>query len=291
MALPQSISYDAPPAHDLPTRRAAWPLHRDRSALLIHDMQHYFVRPYDPQCPALRGAIQAIADLAADARALDIPVVYTAQPGSQSPDSRGLLTSLWGPGLTDAEADTAILPELAPAPGETVLVKHRYSAFARSPLQDWLAKRGRDQLVITGIYAHIGVTATALDAFMRDIQTFVVADAVADFSQQHHRRALEHVAAISSTVLDAAEARAAWGAPASDSWLSAQLAELVDAEFAASAEAAPEEDLFALGLDSLRTFALLDRFADRGVAIEFGDFVLSPTLGFLSRALASAPTR
>ena len=39
--------------------------------------------------------------------------------------------------------------------------------------------RGRDQLLVTGVYAHIGCTATVVEAFQRDIEAFSAADAVA----------------------------------------------------------------------------------------------------------------
>lgn len=52
----------------------------------------------------------------------------------------------------------------------------------------------RDQLVLCGVYAHVGVLATAIEAFTNDIQVFLVADATADFSAEYHRSALKYAA-------------------------------------------------------------------------------------------------
>jgi bifunctional isochorismate lyase/aryl carrier protein len=83
---------------------------------------------------------------------------------------------------------------LAPGPDDVVLTKWRYSAFVRTDLADRLLPAGRDQLIITGVYAHIGCQATAVEAFSRDVQPFLVADAVADFSAEHHRAAVTYAA-------------------------------------------------------------------------------------------------
>lgn len=301
--LPQTVDYTFDASLPLPPSRVQWTLDPDRSALLVHDMQAYFTRIYAPECEAFTQAVTQTAALIAQARAVGVPVFFTAQPGDQDPAERGLLTDLWGTGIRAVEEQTRILDALAPAADETVLVKHRYSAFARSDFAERLAAAGRDQLVIAGIYAHIGVATTATDAFMRDIAPFVVADAVADFSSDDHHRALHTVARTCGMAVTTDAVVEAWAASTAlepthavalpdDDPLAIDLAELLgDPDLALRAITEPGSDLFELGLDSLRAFELLDRMADRGVEIDYADFVRSATVGHLVAAGGGVPAR
>ncbi len=201
MSLPPMIDY-ALSADDLQgtASRAGWTLDPARAAVLVHDLQRYFVRPYAANCPALRDTLHGTARILAAARATGVPVFYTAQTGHASEIVRGLQGDLWGAGMRPVPEHTDIVTEVAPVAGETVLVKHRYSAFAHSDLAVRLAALGRDHLVVTGVYAHIGITATAFDAFMQEVHPFVVADAVADFSADEHLRGLAQVASCAGVV-------------------------------------------------------------------------------------------
>ena len=96
--------------------------------------------------------------------------------------------------MRTAPDDRSVVSELAPAPGDWMFRKLRYSAFFRSDLLDRMRRSGRDQLIVCGVYAHVGVLITAVDAFSHDLQTFLVADAVADFTAGYHRMALEYAA-------------------------------------------------------------------------------------------------
>jgi bifunctional isochorismate lyase/aryl carrier protein len=120
--------------------------------------------------------------------------MYTAQPGAMTRRERGLLRDFWGPGMSASPTDRAIADEVAPEEGDVVLTKWRYSAFYRSDLERRLRLLGRDQLIVCGVYAHVGCLMTACDAFTRDIQPFLVADAVADFTLDHHLQALRYAA-------------------------------------------------------------------------------------------------
>ncbi|ADH66470.1 isochorismatase family protein [Nocardiopsis dassonvillei] len=194
MSLPAIEPYPMPGEGDLPDNRMSWSVDPDRCVLLIHDMQRYFLDAFSPDEEPVPSLIANVGALRSACAALGVPRVYTAQPGSQDPDDRGLLTDLWGEGLRDDPAHTAIVEGLEPADDEIVMTKWRYSAFARSGLEEYLRDAGRDQLVVCGVYAHIGVLTTACDAFMRDVQAFVVADAVADFSAGDHAMALSYAA-------------------------------------------------------------------------------------------------
>lgn len=209
MALPRIAAYTPPDLAHLPPSRAEWTPRRDRLALLVHDMQRYFCAPFPDGTEPLTSVTRNIAALLAASRSVGIPVFYTAQNGGQFPADRGLQSDLWGPGMRASADHEAILPQLAPQPGDHCLVKHRYSAFQRSNLAALMRARGRDQLLITGIYAHIGCLCTAAEAFQRDIQPFAVTDAQADFDLGRHRMAMDWIAGCSGAVTDTEHALAA----------------------------------------------------------------------------------
>lgn len=188
--LPIVPAYDLPLEAEIPASRANWVLERDRAALLVHDMQRYFMRPYAEGAAPIAQVVAHIASLIEAARAAGVPVFYTAQHGNQDRRDRGLQADLWGPGMSRLPEHEDILPELAPKDGDFPLVKHRYSAFQRSNLETLMRVRGRDQLVVCGVYAHIGCQLTVAEAFQRDIEPFFVADALADFSREKHMAAV-----------------------------------------------------------------------------------------------------
>lgn len=197
----QTIRYDTPQPHEYPEPVVEWRASTNRAALLVHDMQRYFLHRFDVQSQPAADLMENVARAITTARRLDIPIIYTAQPGSMTPEQRGLLKDFWGPGMTVSPEHRSVVDRLAPRPEDLVLDKWRYSAFARSPLEEHLRSANRDQLVLCGIYAHVGVLATALDSYTRDIETFVLADAVADFDRTQHLNALDYIARTSARVV------------------------------------------------------------------------------------------
>jgi isochorismate hydrolase len=194
MALPAIAPYPLPAGDELPVNRVSWTVDPARAVLLVHDLQHHFLRAFPPGAQPLAGMLDNTARVLKEFRRLGVPVVHSAQRGGQSPEERGLQLDFWGPGVADDPEALAPPAQVAPEPGETVLTKWKYSAFVRTHLEALMRGWGRDQLVIVGVYAHIGVLISACDAWMRDIQAFVVADAVADFSRADHDMALRWAA-------------------------------------------------------------------------------------------------
>ncbi|MBZ1524076.1 isochorismatase family protein, partial [Leuconostoc mesenteroides] len=137
-------------------------------------------------------------------------------------------------------------------------------------MKDW----NRDQLIIGGIYAHIGCMVTAIDAFMNDIQPFMVGDAVADFSEEEHRLALKYVATRCGAVIDTASLIRKPATETTRDWLQKRVLELIEDE----TELDPQENLILYGLDSLQVMKLSAELKERGVAVGFDDLARVPTL-------------
>jgi bifunctional isochorismate lyase / aryl carrier protein len=284
MALPKIDAYAMPTLPELPSNRALWQIEASRAALLVHDMQGYFVNAFPAGESPVRELIANVRQLRDAARAANMPIYYSAQPGNQERSSRGLLADFWGPGLSTAPIDQDIVSDLDPSEGanEIRLTKHRYSAFQKTDLLESLRARGRDQLIICGIYAHLGCLLTAGEAFMNDIAPFFVADAVADFSAELHQMALRYASGRCAVTLSTEQALSALatvsvGQPLSTiERLRGELALLLDESDDEPIES--DESLFDRGLDSIRLMTLVERLQRRGAAITFGDLAEQPTL-------------
>ncbi|MGF1341282.1 isochorismatase family protein [Streptomyces flavovirens] len=194
MSAPAVRPYPMPADAALPRSRASWSIDPARAALLIQDMQNHFVGAFPAGRSPVVELVGNVAALREGAGRLGIPVVFGAEPAGQPPGQRGLLGDLWGPGIGDEPDAAAIVAPLTPRPGEHLLTHVRPNAFLRSHLGRLLRSEGRDQLIVCGVYAHLGVLLTAADALMNDIQPFVVADAVADVSAEEHALALRWAA-------------------------------------------------------------------------------------------------
>lgn len=273
MTIPTIASYPLAGIAPSITGKVDWALDPARAVLLIHDMQRYFVGFYGEDSALATELVGNISRLKARCVARGMPVVYTAQPTEQSPAERALLTDMWGPGLTTADpALAAVVPALAPGDDDLVLTKWRYSAFQRAPLEEKMRAWGRDQLVICGVYAHIGCMTTALDAFMRDIQPFMVADALADFSAEEHRLALDYVAGRCGRVVHLADLPGA--APLTREALIARLATMIED---ADEPIGWTDRLTDFGLDSVRIMELVADWRAEGIVLSFEQLARDPT--------------
>ena len=272
MAIPKLQGYALPTALDLPENKVNWAFEPSRAALLIHDMQEYFLNFWGDDSEMMETVVANIAALRDFCKKNGIPVYYTAQPKAQSDADRALLNDMWGPGLTRSPEQQRVIAALAPDTQDTVLVKWRYSAFHRSPLEQMLKETGRNQLIITGVYAHIGCMTTATDAFMRDIKPFFVADALADFSRDEHLMSLKYVAGRSGRVVMTDELLPS--VPTSKEALRALVLPLLDE----SDEPLDDDNLIDYGLDSVRMMALAARWRKVHGDIDFVMLAKNPSI-------------
>ncbi|WFR63861.1 isochorismatase family protein [Paenibacillus amylolyticus] len=321
MALPVIQPYAMPVASELPVNRVSWTPDAKRAVLLIHDMQNYFMNAFTAGASPVVELIDHIAQLRSTCHELGIPVVYSAQPGGQTPEQRGLQLDFWGAGIDGGPVQKEIVESLAPAPQDIFMTKWRYSAFQKTELLELMERQGRDQLMVCGIYAHIGCLMTSSEAFMRDIQAFLVADAVADFSAEKHRMALTYAAercAVTLTtersiaLLNASAATRTGGTATSEAQqqsastvetgnvverqegvdqarlaaLRAQIGDLLQEEPNSIGE---HDDLIQnWGMDSIRMMSLAERFRAEGAEVTFVDLAEQPTLAAWARLLDHA---
>jgi nicotinamidase-related amidase len=127
-------------------------------------------------------AVQPTQRLFAAARAAGVPVIYTTRhadrAGVQS-TNRKL--------REESEEEYAILPDLAPKPGELVIYKERASAFFGTPLIAHLRRLGADSLIICGESTSGCVRASTVDAYSYGFHSVLVEECTYDRSLLSHK--------------------------------------------------------------------------------------------------------
>jgi ureidoacrylate peracid hydrolase len=197
-----------------------------RSALLVVDMQYDFCDPagklqslYRKDSSAARDIVAPIAGLVDAAHAAGVPVLFTQmtrEDATESPAFAGRrLMSRERVGLCDKGSAGAEFWGIRPGPGDTVVEKHRQSAFHGTDLDLRLRSLGRDVVVITGVATNVCVETTARDACAYNYWSVVVSDATGAYSQREHEAALYNIENYFGWVAAAADVLACWKAPGS----------------------------------------------------------------------------
>lgn len=279
-SIPTLSGYDIPSTSEaLPQNKVDWTVDPTRAALLIHDMQEYFLSFWGLDSQFVAQLVAKIKLLRAACKAVGIPVYYTAQPINQTAEDRALLNDMWGAGIDKCPELQPIHSALKPEEDDIELTKWRYSAFKRSCLQESLKEKKRDQLIICGVYAHIGCLATGMDAFMEDIQPFFAADALGDFSLEQHTTAVKSFATNCGSVIltsTLVNSFVQWD-------LKRVVAELVEDDDEELPEA--DDNLIDYGLDSIKIMALASRWQYFNPKVDFVALSQDPTVDSWSKLL------
>ncbi len=158
-----------------------------KTAMIVVDMQNDFVA----EGAMLRSA-QAAAMVPKLASALDfcrengIKVIYTAHAHRKDGCDMGMYDDLYPPianraSLVDGTKGVEIFGELAPATGEHVIKKHRYSAFFATDLDMILRGMGITTVIVSGTTTENCCHATARDALFHDYKVVFLSDATGTF--------------------------------------------------------------------------------------------------------------
>jgi ureidoacrylate peracid hydrolase len=103
---------------------------------------------------------------------------------------------------------------LAPADGELVIHKHRFSAFKGTDLDMVLRARGVATVITTGVSTNVCVESTLRDAFETGYYVAIPSDATASWNMDLHEATLQTVTHRFGLVTTTAEILAAWEAGA-----------------------------------------------------------------------------
>ena len=86
-----------------------------------------------------------------------------------------------------------LIPELGRQPGDILVTKRTWGAFASTDLEAQLKAKGVTQVVITGVATGTGVEATARQAYEAGFNVTLATDAMTDVRPEAHEYNLRHV--------------------------------------------------------------------------------------------------
>jgi len=179
-------------AYARPKRLKSQPFDINRAALLVLDMQEYFLNPeshaYIPSAKAiLPGINQAISYFRTNHR----PIIATKHVNSIN--DAGMMASWWSEIMTENHLMIGLHPDLD-LKEEEIIQKKQYDAFYQSELTTFLDSSQIDQLVISGVMTHLCCETTARTAFVQGYEVYFLVDGTATYNQKFHMATLQNLA-------------------------------------------------------------------------------------------------
>lgn len=172
-----------------------FPFDINNAALLVIDMQRYFLEPGEHgYCPAGVAVIDNVKKLIGHFRDNQRPVIFTRHAHKGDGSDLGVLAKWWGDMPMDGTPEAELDERLVRKPDEVVITKNRYSAFFNTNLDNLLKEQGVGDVVITGVMTNLCCESTARDAFFLDYMVRFIADATGAPTEEMHLATLRNLA-------------------------------------------------------------------------------------------------
>ena len=168
---------------------------REKSALLVIDMQEFFLDPASPTftCGGL-AILPTVKRLIHAFREADRPVIYTCHVHHPDRIDVGIMGWWWEGMCVEGSVESKVHDDIAPLPKEKVILKHRYSAFYNTDLETVLRCLKVEDLVISGVMTNLCCESTTRDAYYRDYRVFFLADGTGSVNEEMHLASLLNLA-------------------------------------------------------------------------------------------------
>lgn len=170
-------------------------LNLDKSALLVIDMQRFFLDPASPTftCGGL-AVLPTLKRLISVFRKADRPVIYTRHVHHPNRLDAGIMGWWWDGMCLEGSPESEVHADITPLSNEKVILKHRYSTFYNTDLETVLRCLKIEDLVISGIMTNMCCESTARDAYYRDYRVFFLADGTGTINEEMHLASLLNLA-------------------------------------------------------------------------------------------------
>ena len=157
-----------------------------KTALIVIDLQKMVLS--FPTAHPLADILAKAGDLIEAFRRQALPVILVKVVGmARGRTEQRLAVGALPPGWSD------LLPELNQQPGDHLISKSAWGAFAATDLDAYLRAAGCTQLVICGVATSIGVESTARQAHELGYHVTIAVDAVTDISAEAHANSVERI--------------------------------------------------------------------------------------------------
>jgi len=178
----------------------------EQTALIVVDMQNFFVEPGAPaEVPVARDICPNINELARELRTLGARVIWVTTAynfNGGTSDCEYFLRNIVGDSakierlkeaLKYGAHGTEIWQDLEVLADDLQVIKNRYSAFiaGSSNLERLLRSSGIENLLFAGTGTSVCVESSARDAMMLDFNCVLVSDCCAHYTDREHLATLE----------------------------------------------------------------------------------------------------
>ena len=183
--------------------KKGWDPVLSRSALLVTDMQNYFLDPGSHAfVPSARAILSKIQLLLTFFRERKRPVIFTRHVNTIA-DAASMAE--WWSDLIDPVSPASRIIEGLNREHDTVIAKTQYNAFYQTPLDRILKEKEIKYLVVSGVMTNLCCETSLREAFVRGYLPIMPVDATATYTRDLHTASFTSLAFGFSPVMTTTE--------------------------------------------------------------------------------------